>query len=110
MDDFRAGFKITGSKFWPGQIHDDAAIHASIGACFSYVDNHALPDIGVVVRAVDPGDVHACVNHLRDQVQVACCLGRQRHHDAYIAVFAAFAEYGFAMLVCFRALQVQRFG
>nr|WP_267490547.1 hypothetical protein [Microbacterium schleiferi] len=58
-----------------------------VGAGVPNVPGHPRPRAGIVVRTVDPGDIHSRRHEPRHERRIIGGRARQRHHDPCLAVF-----------------------
>ena len=64
-----------------GNVHQDRNAPADCLRRRARVRDHRAPDIGVVMRAVDPHHVRPAARDLQHVVRFPCRLGRQGHQD-----------------------------
>jgi hypothetical protein len=71
----------------PAEVHADPTTLAGLGLCPAHVCSHLPPGARVVVRAVDPGHVHAQVHEVAHEVIVLSRLSGQRRHDPHVPLW-----------------------
>ena len=76
----------------PGQVHQHPAGPSGAPLDRPHGLDHALPDRGRIVAAVDPGAVHALLREPGHGLDVERELGCQRDHDARLTPFPGRAE------------------
>ena len=78
-----------GAQLGSGQVGIDAAGTARCLFCRAEVANHALPSLGIVVRAVDAHDVHARYQQPMHQFRIRGGLAGHGDHDTGPALAGA---------------------
>ena len=92
------GLDRPGAQLGSGEIEGHRAAHAGLALGPAQVPDHALPDLRMVVGAVDAHDLHAGLHQVADQHRLLGGLARHRHHDARPAAAARGTEDGVGVL------------
>jgi len=83
LQDANTAVHLASTKFRATQVHQHPHSAASAASGAPHRAGHCRPGRGVVVGAVDAGDVHARCDQRLDQRLVAGRLAGQRDHDAH---------------------------
>ena len=81
-----------GADLRAGNVHEHGEMAPEPFACGAHIGRHRPPRHVVVVRAVDPGDVHPAPCEVGDEIGVGGGLAREGDHDAAAAMRRRRAE------------------